>query len=148
MYQNMINKIIIHHTWSPDNPSRYDWEAIRRYHLDVKEWDDIGYHYGIEKVDSVYQLFRGRPEHVVGAHCVGNNMNSLGIAVIGNFDTAEPVDEVYSMLALLCCSRMQKHPKITAIEPHNKYADKTCPGKKFNMEKLVNLVNDMRKAAN
>ena len=139
MYQKQIERIIIHHTYSQDNPKKIDWDSIRQYHLN-KGWNDIGYHYGIEKAEGVYKIVRGRPDYIIGAHCEGYNQNSLGIAVVGNFDVTEPPKKLYETLARLCCSKIKKFGDIP-IEPHNKYSEKTCPGKKFDMDRLINLMN-------
>lgn len=139
MYQKIIRRIIIHHTWSIDHPDILDWEGIRQYHLSLG-WDDIGYHYGIEKTAEGLIILRGRPDYIQGTHCFGVNHNSLGIAVVGNFDIAPPEDAIISRLAGLCVMLKHKHPGITAIEPHNKYSTKTCPGKMFNMDKLAQRV--------
>lgn len=144
MYQKKIDRIIVHHTWSKDNPIRYDWDAIKKYHLS-RGWDDIGYHYGIEQAEKEYKVVRGRPDYVIGAHCLRKNKSSLGIAVVGNFNETEPPKEVYTILAKLCCAKIHKHPGIIAIEPHSKYSKKTCPGKLFDMPKLLDLVEYYRK---
>ena len=141
MYQTIINRIIIHHSWSKDNENLCDWENIKGYHLNLG-WDDIGYHYGIEKVDNVYNIMHGRPEYIVGAHCLGYNKSSLGIVVVGNYDLKEPEDAAYELLARLCCSRMHKHKTIAEVSPHHKYnQNKTCPGKLFDMKLLGKMID-------
>lgn len=144
MYQNEIERIIIHHTWSKDNLHKYDWDTIRAYHKSLG-WNDIGYHWGVELVKDKLQIVRGRPEFIIGAHCYGHNQNTLGIALVGNYDIAEPSKEAMELLARLCCSRLHKHPSIIAIEPHHKYnSGKTCPGKLFDMNKLLYLIENYK----
>jgi hypothetical protein len=41
-----VQKLIIHHSLSKDGQT-VDWNAIRRYHIQEKGWDDIGYHGGL-----------------------------------------------------------------------------------------------------
>ena len=140
MYQTEINKIIIHHSFSPDNVHGIDWEGIRRYHLSLG-WDDIGYHYGVELIEGEYTVMRGRPDYIVGAHCKGHNTSSLGICAVGNYDVYTPSIKMLEVIAKLCCALIDKHPKISAIEPHNKYSTKTCPGLNFDMVLLNCLIN-------
>ena len=46
------------------------------------------------------------------------------------------------MTASLCVAIMRANPKITIdkIKPHLAYANKTCPGTKFNMDYLKELI--------
>jgi len=139
MYQKKIKEIIIHHTFSVDHPDILDWDGIRKYHIGLG-WNDIGYHYGIERVNNNLLVLRGRPDFVQGAHCLGRNFESLGVAVVGNFDIAAPDDETMKRLASLCYMLKQKHPDIKDISPHSKYSIKTCPGKLFDMDNLLERV--------
>jgi hypothetical protein len=149
--------IIIHHAAMEDGNAN-DWLAIKKWHtgqignpdstsLDynpyIKKPDrDIGYHFGIEKVNArlVYQI--GRSIDWDGAHTIGMNRIALGICVIGNFDVAIPTDEHYFLCASLCRALMYKFEiPIINIKPHRDYATKTCPGKLFDMAKLITNIN-------
>jgi N-acetylmuramoyl-L-alanine amidase len=87
-----INEIIIHCSDSDFG----DRDIIDSWHR-KRGWDGIGYHYIITncypyshllrdktpdiKADGEVQL--GREIHQVGAHCKGNNSESIGICLIG-----------------------------------------------------------------
>jgi N-acetyl-anhydromuramyl-L-alanine amidase AmpD len=62
---------------------------------------------------------------------------ALGICVVGNFDLAEPTHQQYFMLSALCRELMRRFdiPR-HGISPHWAFADKTCPGRRFDMLKL------------
>lgn len=77
-----VTKLIIHHSLTKDGQVA-DWGAIRKYHMEVNGWDDIGYHWGIERVGNGVVLQTGRPETMVGAHTKGMNDQSIGICVVG-----------------------------------------------------------------
>lgn len=134
-----IEYLVIHHSWSEDRGT-LDWGSIRDYHINTNKWKDIGYHFGIEKVNGDYAIVTGRRMSVQGAHCVEQGMNkkSLGICVIGKYDNAAPPAEAFELLVILCaglCRMYGLNPD--RIVPHNKYASyKTCPGKKFPMDEL------------
>jgi N-acetylmuramoyl-L-alanine amidase len=136
-----VTKIIIHHSLTKDGTVN-DWKAIRRYHIEEKGWDDIGYHYGIENVGGKIVVQKGRAENVIGAHCLGMNDKSIGICVVGNYDLTEPTEWALKVLVNLCtdiCKRYSLNPE--DIETHHKYANyKTCPGTKFPMWKLRQMV--------
>jgi N-acetyl-anhydromuramyl-L-alanine amidase AmpD len=142
----MIPKyIVIHHSWSDDRGT-LDWPAIRRYHIEENGWHDIGYHYGIEKVNQDWAIITGRMESTQGAHCVDGGMNrqSIGICVIGNFDSEQLNQEAFLILVTLCVGLCKRYDiPAENIVPHNKYATyKTCPGKKFPMGELVAQVKE------
>jgi N-acetylmuramoyl-L-alanine amidase len=132
-----IEKLIIHHSLTKDGQV-VDWNAIRRYHVEVNGWDDIGYHWGIERVGNVYVMQTGRLETMAGAHTKGMNGRSLGICVVGNYDLDVPAGPTMDLLADLCARKCRKYGlRPEDIETHHRYAEyKTCPGRLFPMDEL------------
>jgi hypothetical protein len=135
--------IIIHHTATVDGQS-FDWESIDKYHVQENGWSDIGYHFGLEKLNNEYVFCIGRGLNDKGAHCADNNMNSIaiGVCLVGNYDIIKPSDEQYFLLASICRNLIKEFEiPIENIEPHSKYnKQKTCPGKLFEMDKLINKI--------
>ena len=121
-----ITEIIIHCTATrPD--ANCTVESIRHYHKSLG-WHDIGYHYVIYPDGSVHA---GRPVEEVGAHCPGQNAQSIGIAYVGGLDAdgcATDTRTPFQRLALiqLVQDLMEEH-NITSIHGHNEYAAKACP---------------------
>jgi hypothetical protein len=83
---------IVHHTagqnaTSPDESAAIV-RAIQLYHVQGNGWDDIGYNF---LVDRFGQIFEGRAggieRNIVGAHAAGVNTGSLGVAVIGGYES-------------------------------------------------------------
>jgi N-acetyl-anhydromuramyl-L-alanine amidase AmpD len=73
-----IKKIIIH--CSATRPGQnFTVDDIREWHI-AKGWDDVGYHYVIERNGTVRV---GRKESVIGSHAYGYNRKSIGICLIG-----------------------------------------------------------------
>ena len=103
--------IVIHHSLTPDGSTK-DWDAIRRYHIETNGWTDIGYHYGIERVNGVLTTQMGRPVFMNGAHCkeAGMNSKSIGICVVGNFDVVPPDLETMNYLRDFCYAIMANYP--------------------------------------
>ncbi len=80
-------RITIHHTETPTNDTispQARLRSIQRYHMDVRGWCDIGYHYLMSRDG---RLWEGRPANLNGAHTGGANRGNLGIAVIGSHDS-------------------------------------------------------------
>lgn len=132
--------IIIHHSLTEDNHT-VSWGAIRKYHVEVNGWTEIGYHYGIELVGDHYEIFKGRMDDQDGAHCIGFNSDSIGICLVGNFDIISPLPAQMVLLKKLVNSLMNIYGiKLENIMGHcdtygrrGKPIEKTCPGSKFNM---------------
>jgi N-acetyl-anhydromuramyl-L-alanine amidase AmpD len=136
---NFPEYIILHHSFTKDG-NVVDWDAIRRYHIDENGWKDIGYHYGLEKVNGEYVVKIGRPEWEEGGHTKGMNNKSIGICVVGNFDVDELEPEAFEMLKELVLDIMFRYGiPAEKIKGHCDFSDKTCPGKKFPLKKLQEI---------
>lgn len=126
---NEPKQIIVHHT--ADGSSAPQLEKVDRYHKS-REFPKssrgfyCGYHYFIEKDGSVIQTREDTDE---GAHTIGQNFNSIGIGLAGNFDFQYPTPKQIAALGELTtqlCLRYQIDPN--DIFPHRKFANKSCFG--------------------
>ena len=81
--RSKTEQIILHHSGVTVLQSV---ETIHNYHKNTNGWSGIGYHFYVRKDGNIY---RGRPENTVGAHCQGQNYNSIGICFEGNFQKEE-----------------------------------------------------------
>lgn len=116
-----LKKIILHCS-STDNDNFDNIDTIRSWHLD-RGFDDIGYHYFIDKVGMV---FKGRSLDVIGAHCKGYNKDSIGICLSGLHDFS-PMQFVSLKVLLFNLMRDFAIPA-SEIYPHNEFnLNKTCP---------------------
>jgi len=137
--------IIIHHSETKDGIT-INWNAIRNYHINVKKWDNVGYHFGIELAKNDKDIdelvyHRGRDLNTRGAHCLTRNQDSLGICLLGNYDKTEVSRNRYFWTACLCRALMRKYTiPIERVLPHWAFSKKTCPGKNFNMIVLRNYI--------
>jgi len=134
-------KIIVHHSLTKDGAT-VSWGAIRRYHMEVLGWSDIGYHAGVELMRNGYEAVLGRPWDAVGAHTRGHNFDSLGICFVGNYDLEEPSEDMLVVGAKVIALWLRLFGlRVEDIYPHTFFAIyKTCPGLKFPMDKLKSLV--------
>lgn len=105
--------IVVHHSATPTG----DVETFRRYHVQVRGWEDVGYHYVITR-DGTVQA--GRPLWKVGAHARGRNADHIGICLVGEDDfTAKQVSALKSLVR-----QLQATFPLTRIERHHEH----CPG--------------------
>ena len=137
--------VILHCSATPDGEV-HDWAAIRRYHIEVKGWTDIGYQYGIEMVGGHYRMLTGRKPSVIGAHCRAEGMNhrSVGVCVVGRFDDGEldpDVLKVTTQALTLVCFHLGIPPR--RIRFHRDYESrKTCPGLLWDRSVVQSMVED------
>lgn len=109
-------------------------ESIRKYHMKVNGWSDIGYHFVIYPNGVVVT---GRPIEQAGAHCQGANAYSVGVCLIGNKSFS---DAQFKSLRKLVGDLKKKYPSIAKVAGHKEYPSakkqgKTCPN--FNVQEVL-----------
>jgi len=121
-----IKKIIIHCTGTKKG-DRISREQIKKWHLE-RGFEDIGYHYIIEQ-DGNVQI--GRPLHLVGAHCYGQNDDSIGIAYVGGLDESgnpcNTLNDLQKESLLQLCEKLKRQFQDLTIHGHNEFSNKQCP---------------------
>jgi hypothetical protein len=97
-----VTHLIIHHTVISRDDG--DWPAFLRdvwdLHVQTRGWDDIGYNYVIDPQGVIYEG-RAGGDDVRGAHFVCANENTMGVAVIGDFEMTTPTDVAMARLVAL-----------------------------------------------
>ena len=164
-------RIFVHHSATKDGRT-FSWPAIRRYHMSwayrgkiiaestaqvlkadgkrvKRQWSDIGYHAGSEIVDGRLVAMIGRPWYIAGAHARGHNHDSLGYCFIGDYDKVEPGEDrlVHAARYVLAHWCRAYGIPVEAIVPHSSVSTKTCPGTKFDMDWLRDIVSTMLREA-
>lgn len=121
-----INEIIIHCTATR---AGRDFTAadVDRWHRE-RGFKCIGYHYVIRLNGAVEA---GRKEADIGAHCLGHNRNSVGVAYVGGLDSNgraadTRTDRQRAALLQLIKELKQRYPHAT-IHGHRDFAAKDCP---------------------
>ena len=125
-----INKIIVHCSDSEFG----DVELIDRWHKE-RGWDGCGYHYvitnGIRRHGDQFDLAAdgvietGRDLKTVGAHCRGQNRNSIGVCLIGkrHFTGNQLLLALPNLLLMLGDLGLETED----IHGHCEFSKKTCP---------------------
>jgi hypothetical protein len=95
VYTKKVKAAFVHHTASGNGyPCAQASSVIRgiyRYHVKSMGWRDIGYNFLVDKCGNIYEgRAGGVAKPVLGAHTLGFNTNSMGIAVLGSFDFTKP----------------------------------------------------------
>lgn len=117
-----INTVIIH---CSDTPADMDVSAeeIRRWHVEERGFDDIGYQWVIRRDGSIE---KGRDEKTVGAHAYGHNARSIGICMVGGRPTCNFTAAQWESLDKLVSDIDLRYPGVRVIG-HNDVSGKTCP---------------------
>ncbi len=96
----------------------------RGYHL------GIGYHYVVRRNGQIEQ---GRPEYIVGVHCLNHNRHSIGICYEGGLDargqpadTRTPAQKV--ALRQLIANLHQRYPRAVIVGHRDLDPQEHCPG--------------------
>ena len=94
-YTSKVKAAFVHHSATGNSykcsqaPSVI--RGIYRYHVRSLGWRDIGYNFVVDKCGTIYEgRAGGVAKAVLGAHTLGFNTNSMGIAVLGTFTSTKP----------------------------------------------------------
>lgn len=106
VYTGKVKAAFVHHT---DSGNGYTCSqapsvirSIYRYHVVSMGWRDIGYNFLVDKCGTIYEgRAGGVAKAVKGAHTLGFNSSSTGIAVIGTFGSHQPPAAAVTALARL-----------------------------------------------
>ncbi|MGA4841506.1 peptidoglycan recognition protein family protein [Streptomyces sp. G45] len=105
-YTKTVKAAFVHHSATGNNyrcsqaPSVL--RSIYRYHVKSSGWRDFGYNFAVDKCGNIYEgRAGGVTKPVLGAHTLGFNTNSMGIAVLGTFGGAKPPKAAVTAVAKL-----------------------------------------------
>jgi len=119
------------HQWKDQE----DWtiDLIREYHIKVRKFSDIGYHYIVKKDGTIVN---GRDIKYMPASATGHNVDVVAICLIGEFTREEPTDAQINSLKILVlklCKEYEIDTDMHSIFCHCDYRDppgnRYCPGK-------------------
>ena len=89
----------------------------------------IGYHYVVRRDG---QIEPGRPEWMVGAHCLHHNSYSIGICYEGGLNARGQPDDTRTLAQKLAMLQLlevlhRKYPKALIVGHHDLNPQKDCP---------------------
>ena len=156
VYLRMLKQVHVHHTATGNRYSRADVPGLirgmYRYHTKTLGWFDIGYNFLVDRFGRAWVGRSGGPRRLVrGAHTLGFNHGSVGVAVIGNLDSREPWGKAVTKLRRLAAWKLDSRDRwavgmvwvrssgsdnyrdgqrvrLPAIDGHRDTNDTACPG--------------------
>ena len=125
----IITLIVVHcSAVRPDQTSSA--AQINTWHRRDNHWKyGIGYHYVIRRNGDIEH---GRPEYMVGAHCLNHNSHSIGVCYEGGYDTrGQPADtrtpEQKAAMRRLLEDLHRRYPRALIVGHHDLDPTKSCP---------------------
>jgi hypothetical protein len=156
-YLDRLKQVHIHHTATGNGYSRSDvpgiLRGIYRYHTQSLGWFDIGYNFLVDRFGRSWVGRSGGTNRLVqGAHTLGFNHESVGVAVIGNLETRAAWPEAVTQVVRLAAWKLDRHERdaqgtvrvtsqgsdkypegtrvrLPIIDGHRDTNDTACPGR-------------------
>jgi hypothetical protein len=110
-YADGIHLAIVHHTVNSNSYTKAQSASIVRgielYHVQSNGWNDIGYNFLVDKYGQIFEgRYGGMTRPVIGAHAMGFNTGSVGIAVIGDYSSTSITPAARAALVSLIAWRL------------------------------------------
>ena len=172
-YAPALKMAYVHHTASGNTYTKSQADDVIRgiysYHTIGRGYCDIAYNFLVDRFGRVYEgRFGGMTEPVIGGHAMGFNTGSSGVALVGDFTSAEPPPASVRALKRLLAWRLdvahlnpkgratmisaggsnQKYEageevRLPVISGHRETGYTTCPGDRL-FRKLSAIRRDAR----
>ncbi|NUK05808.1 peptidoglycan recognition protein family protein [Streptomyces lunaelactis] len=110
-YTKSVKAAFVHHTATGNSYTCKQAPAvlrsIYRYHVVSSGWRDFGYNFAVDKCGNIYEgRAGGVAKAVLGAHTLGFNTNSMGIAVLGTYSSSTPPAAAVTAVARLAAWKL------------------------------------------
>ena len=158
-YNDRLRQVHVHHTATGNSYSRSDVPGLirgmYRYHTQSLGWFDIGYNFLVDRFGRAWVGRSGGPRRLVrGAHTLGFNEDSVGIAMIGTLTSQRPWRPAVTALTRLAAWKLDRHGRdaigrvrvtstgsdkyrdgervrLPVIDGHRDTNDTACPGERL-----------------
>ncbi len=165
-----VKQVHVHHTVNSNDYRRADvpglLRGMYRYHTQSLGWSDLGYNFLVDRFGRTWVGRAGSAgKPVQGAHTLGFNHASTGVAVIGNLETRRPNAKVLTALVHLAAWKLDQYDRdpsgnsvvrstgsdrfpagrkvrLPRIDGHRDTNETACPG-----IKLYRRLDDIRRRA-
>jgi hypothetical protein len=139
-YADTLRFAVVHHTAGTNSYSRAQSASIvrgiMRYHVLANGWDDIGYNFLVDKYGQVFEgRWGGVDRNVVGAHAQGFNQGSVGVAVIGTYDSTSITPAARAALIRLLAWRLD----VAHVDPLSTFSWRSTGNPKYPAGRMITL---------
>jgi hypothetical protein len=155
-----VSHAVVHHAAGSNSSTNFTQVVrdIYLYHTQVNGWSDIGYNYLIAQNGDIYNgrdPDGGPQDNVLGAHFCGSNSGTMGICLLGNYETATPTIATWASLQNIIAFKLDKESldplgsyphafgSIGSIIGHRDGCSTLCPG-----QNVYNRIASLRTSVN
>ena len=110
-YAGSVRAVTIHHTASTNDYAPEDVPRLLRgfyaYHVKSQGWSDLGYNFLVDRFGRVWEgRAGGVARAVIGSHAGGFNTGTVGISMIGTYESVAPSKEMLESVSQLVAWRL------------------------------------------
>jgi hypothetical protein len=143
--------ITIHHTGAPSLAQRPKGLLMQHIHNIQSFYQSLGWNRGPHLFVDEDQIFGMTPLGTPGIHAVSFNRSSIGIEVLGDYDSEDPLsgrglqcmkNAAAATRSLLQWLDLPTNDKTVLFHRDDPKTSKTCPGKKVTKDWFLTLVKD------
>src|SRR5262245_26911089 len=139
-YAPSVRFAVVHHTAGTNSYSRSQSAAIVRgieiYHVKGNGWNDIGYNFLVDRYGQVFEgRYGGVERNVIGAHALGFNVESVGVSLLGNYNSVSITSVQRAALVKLLAWRLD----VAHVDPASTVAATSSGNPKYKAGKQVIL---------
>ncbi len=155
-----VSHAVVHHAAGSNSATDYTKVVrdIYLYHTQVNGWSDVGYNYLVAQNGDIYDgrdPDGGDQDNVRGAHFCGSNSGTMGICLLGNYETATPTNATWASLQNIIAFKLDKESldplgsyphafgSLGSIIGHRDGCSTLCPG-----ENVYNRLASLRTSVN
>src|SRR5262245_49713496 len=139
-YADTLRFAVVHHTVGSNSYSRGQSASIvrgiERYHVLANGWDAIGYNFLVDKYGQIFEgRWGGVDRNVVGAHAQGFNQGSVGVALMGTYDSNSITPAARAALIRLLAWRLD----VAHVDPLSTFSWRSTGNPKYPAGRMVTL---------
>ena len=139
-YASSVRAVTLHHTASANDYSAADVPRLLRgfyaYHVKSQGWSDLGYNFLVDRFGTIWEgRAGGTSRGVIGAHAGGFNTGTVGISMIGTYETQAPSAAMLESVAQLTAWRLS----LAGVDPRGTVAMASGGSTRYSAGTVVTL---------
>jgi hypothetical protein len=149
--QSSKNRVTFQHTVTPNSDSvsmAVRLRQIQSYHMDVRGWCDIGYHFMIGQDGLVYN---GRGDNLAGAYSIAAQSDNISVSFVGRHCSLIPSENSLEAAAFIVGDVAHRYSIPTNrefVKSYYEYGGSSCAGLSAAADEIVSRAQDLLPGSN